>query len=102
MVIMAVVGVVGTFGMNFQMTTALMATQVYDKGAGEYGVLGSVMAIGSLSGALLAARRTRPGMRLLVGAAFALRCDRVAVGDDADLPDLRDRAGAHRPERADR
>ena len=71
MVIMAVVGVVGTFGMNFQMTTALMATQVYGKGAGEYGLLGSVMAIGSLSGALLAARRTRPGMRLLVGAAFA-------------------------------
>ncbi len=71
MVIMAVVGVVGTFGMNFQMTTALMATQVYGKGAGEYGLLGSVMAIGSLSGALLAARRTHPGMRLLVGAAFA-------------------------------
>ncbi len=71
LVIMFVVGIVGTFGMNFQMTTALMATGVYDKGAGEYGILGSVMAIGSLSGALLAARRTRPGMRLLVGAAFA-------------------------------
>lgn len=71
LVIMCVVGMVGTFGMNFQMTTALMATQVYDKGAGEYGLLGSVMAIGSLSGALLAARRTHPGMRLLVGATFA-------------------------------
>ncbi len=71
MVIMAVVGVVGTFGLNFQMTTALMATQVYDKGAGEYGLLGSIMAIGSLSGALLAARRTNPGMRLLVLATLA-------------------------------
>ena len=35
----------GTFGLNFQMTTALMATQVYDKGAGEYGILGSILAI---------------------------------------------------------
>jgi len=71
MVIMATVGMVGTFGLNFQMTMALMATSVYGKGASEYGLLGSVMAIGSLSGALLAARRTRPGMRLLVGATFA-------------------------------
>ncbi len=71
MLIMAVVGLVGTFGLNFQMTTALMATQVFDKGAGEYGLLGSVMAIGSLSGALLAARRTRPTLRLLVLATMA-------------------------------
>jgi MFS family permease len=71
LVIMAVVGMVGTFGMNAQMTNALMATQVYDKGPSEYGLLGSVMAIGSLAGALLAARRTNPGMRLLVAAAFS-------------------------------
>ena len=32
----------GTFGMNFQITSALMATEVFDKGATEYGVLGSV------------------------------------------------------------
>ena len=32
----------GTFGLNFQMTSALMATQVFDKGAGEYGLLGTV------------------------------------------------------------
>ena len=32
--IMALVFVLGTFGMNFQMTMALMATKVFDKGAG--------------------------------------------------------------------
>ena len=48
---------VGTFGLNFQLTSALMATEVFGKGAGEYGILGSVLAIGSLAGALLAARR---------------------------------------------
>lgn len=68
---MAIVGTVGTFAFNFQMTTALMATSVFDKGASEYGLLGSIMAVGSLSGALLAARRERPRVRLVVGATFA-------------------------------
>ncbi|HET8561625.1 MAG TPA: MFS transporter [Marmoricola sp.] len=72
MLILAVVFFAGTFGMNFQMTSALMATQVFHKGAGEYGLLGTVMAIGSLSGALLGARRTRkPRLLLVVGAALA-------------------------------
>jgi MFS family permease len=65
---------VGTFGMNFQMTSALMATSIYHKGAGEYGLLASIMAIGSLAGALLAAGRTKPRLAFVVvaGAAFSL------------------------------
>jgi MFS family permease len=69
-VIMIVVGVVSMFGLNFQLTSATMARTVFDKGAGEYGILGSILAIGSLAGALLAARRERPRVRLVVGAAF--------------------------------
>jgi MFS family permease len=69
--ILAIVGMVGTFGLNFQLTTALMARLVFDKGAGQYGILGSIMAIGSLGGAFLAARRERPRIRLVIGAAFA-------------------------------
>lgn len=63
----------GTFGMNFQMTSALMATQVFDKGPGEYGLLGSTLAIGSLTAALLGARRAarpRPHWVILAGLAF--------------------------------
>jgi MFS family permease len=60
----------GTFGMNFQITSALMATEVFGKGAGEFGILGSAMAVGSLTGALMAARRVRIRMRLLVAAAL--------------------------------
>ncbi len=71
MLILAIVFCAGTFGLNFQMTTALMATEVYGKGAGEYGVLGSILAIGSLSGSLLAARRREPRQRLVVVAAVA-------------------------------
>jgi MFS family permease len=68
---MVIVGMIGMFGLNFQVTTALMARLVFDKGAGEYGLLGSIMAIGSLAGALLAARREHPRLRLVIGAAFA-------------------------------
>jgi MFS family permease len=71
MLVMAVVFCAGTFGLNFQMTTALMATEVYSKGAGEYGILGSVLAIGSLGGSLLAARRAQSRQRLVIGAALA-------------------------------
>jgi MFS family permease len=71
MLIMAIVGMVGTFGLNFQLTTALMARLVFHKGSGEYGLLGSVMAIGSLGGALLAARRENPRTSLVIGATLA-------------------------------
>ncbi|UPK74441.1 MFS transporter [Nocardioidaceae bacterium SCSIO 66511] len=80
MLLLATVFFVGTFGMNFQMTSALMATEVFDKGAGEYGLLGSIMAIGSLGGALLAARRPRPRQRLVVGSAVAFAIVEVAAG----------------------
>jgi MFS family permease len=78
--VMALVFFVGTFGMNFQITNALMATQVFGKGAGEFGLLGSIMAIGSLTGALLAASRGRPRLRLLLGAAFAFGVVEVVAG----------------------
>ena len=71
----------GTFGMNFQMTSALMATQVYDKGPGEYGVLGTTLAIGSLTGALLGARREgRPRQRLVVLAGLAFGSIEIVLG----------------------
>jgi MFS family permease len=80
MLILAIVFTTGTFGLNFQMTTALMATDVYGKGAGEYGVLGSIMAVGSLAGSLLAARRVQPRARLVVGAAVAFALVEIVAG----------------------
>jgi MFS family permease len=67
MAILVMVFFAGTFGMNFQITSALMATHVFGKGAGEFGILGSAMAVGSLAGALLAARRVRIRLRLVAG-----------------------------------
>ena len=66
--VMALVFVLGTFGMNFQITTALMATREFGKGPTEFGLLGSIMAIGSLTAALLSARRSQPRLRHLLTA----------------------------------
>ncbi|MGO3326166.1 MFS transporter [Gordonia sp. (in: high G+C Gram-positive bacteria)] len=61
---------VGTWGMNFQMTNVLMSRNEFGLGATAYGVLGSVMGIGSLLGALLAARRRLvPSLRFVVASA---------------------------------
>ncbi|MDQ6934239.1 MAG: MFS transporter [Actinomycetota bacterium] len=81
MLILAVVFFAGTFGMNFQMTSALMATQIFHKGAGEYGILGTTLAIGSLTGALMGARRSaRPRIKLVVLAALAFAVVEVVLG----------------------
>jgi MFS family permease len=78
--ILIIVFFAGTFGMNFQITSALMATQVFDKGAGEYGILGSALAVGSLTGALMAARRVHIPLRLLVGAAIGFGIAEIVAG----------------------
>jgi MFS family permease len=72
---------VGTFGLNFQMTSALMAQQEFHKGAQEYGILGTFMAVGSLTGALLAARRrSAPRGRFVVGMAVVFGLIEIAAG----------------------
>ena len=65
--VLACVLCLGGFGMNFQITSALMATDEFGKGAEEFGILGSILAVGSFFGALLAARRAQPRLRLVVG-----------------------------------
>lgn len=45
-----------SFGLNFNIFNTMMATEVFDKGAAEYGALGSILAIGSLSGAIISAK----------------------------------------------
>ena len=70
--ILFMVGILGAFGMNFPITNALMATAEFGLGAGEFGLLGSIMAVGTLAGALLAARRVGPRWRFVLGGALGL------------------------------
>ncbi|GAB4012352.1 MFS transporter [Nocardioides ultimimeridianus] len=86
LMVLVIVFFAGTFGMNFQMTSALMATQVFGKGAGEYGLLASALAVGSLSGALLAAGRRRIPLRLIVGAALAFGIAEIVAGSLPSYP----------------
>jgi MFS family permease len=65
------VAVVGTFGMNFTVVLPLLARYTFGGGAPLYGWLTSLMSAGSLVGALVAARRTGPTRRMLVGSGAA-------------------------------
>lgn len=70
--VVILVGLVATMTLNFQITNALMATAVYHKGPGEYGLLGTIMAVGTLGAALLAARRRTTRLAYVVIAAVLL------------------------------
>ncbi len=58
-VVMLLIFFTATFGLNFQIFNALMATKEFGKGPASYGLLGTFIAIGSLTGALLSARLER-------------------------------------------
>jgi MFS family permease len=68
LVIFAMVFLLGAFGMNFPIFASTMALE-FGQGADGFGLLSSILAIGSLTGALLAARRERARLRLVVIAA---------------------------------
>lgn len=61
----------GTFGMNFPVFISTMSRIVFGLGPTEYGVLSSVLAIGSVIGALLSARRETPRLGIVAWAALA-------------------------------
>ncbi|MEV6944000.1 MFS transporter [Streptomyces sp. NPDC051172] len=65
------VGFIGTFGFNFPVYLSAFADDVFHAGAGSYSAFNTVMAVGSLAGALLAARRGTARMRVMIGAAAA-------------------------------
>ncbi|RCH66064.1 MFS transporter [Streptomyces sp. SDr-06] len=64
------VGFVGTFGFNFPIWLSALASDVFHGDSGLYGLFNSLMAIGSLIGALLAARRATTRLRMLALAAL--------------------------------
>ncbi|AMP04974.1 major Facilitator Superfamily protein [Collimonas pratensis] len=60
---------IGTFGLNFPIFISTMSVSVFHAGAHQYGFLSSIMALGSVTGALLAARREKPRMAFLLAGA---------------------------------
>ncbi|GAB7541290.1 MFS transporter [Cupriavidus sp. CuC1] len=72
---------IGTFGLNFPIFISTMSVTVFHAGADQFGFLTSIMAIGSVTGALLAARRAKPRFSLLLAGAtvFGVGCALAAI-----------------------
>lgn len=71
--LMTLVFFVSTFGLNFYVSLAVVARNVFGGRADAYGFLSTLLAVGTLTGATLAARRSsrsKPGVRLLLGGAL--------------------------------
>ena len=70
--ILGMLFLIGTFGLNFPIFISTMTVRVFHGGAGQYGFLTSVMAVGTVAGALLAAGREKPRFGLLLVSAAIL------------------------------
>jgi MFS family permease len=82
--VLTMIAILGTIGFNFPIFISAMARIEFGEGAGEYGVLSSVVAIGSVTGALLSARRERPRLRTITLAAAGFGASLTAA---AIMPD---------------
>jgi MFS family permease len=69
MAVLLMLFLIGTFGLNFPIYISTMSVTVFHAGARQYGLLTSIMALGSVTGALLAAGRERPRFGILVSSA---------------------------------
>jgi MFS family permease len=72
---------ISTFGLNFPIFISTMSVTTFHDGASLYGVLTTMMATGSVTGALLAANQVRPSMRFLLAGAtiFGIGCALAAL-----------------------
>jgi MFS family permease len=72
---------IGTFGLNFPIFTSTMAVKVFHTDARGFGLLSSIMAVGTISGSLIAAGHDRPrfGSLLIGSAVFGIGCTFAAL-----------------------
>lgn len=81
MVILATIFMVSTFGLNFPLSLSLLTANTFEGTAGGYGLLATMLAVGTLAGALVAARRTKPArLRQFFVGAIAFGILEVVVG----------------------
>jgi MFS family permease len=78
--ILVMLFLIGTFGLNFPIFISTMAVGVFHADARGYGLLSSIMAIGTVGGALLSAHREKPHFGLLLTGAgfFGIGCTLAA------------------------
>ncbi|MFD4346895.1 MFS transporter [Streptomyces coelicoflavus] len=79
------VGFIGTFGFNFPVFLSAFADDVFHAGAGAYSLFNTLMAVGSLAGALLAARRGTARLRVLIAAALGFGALEIVASTAPEL-----------------
>ena len=79
------VGMFGTFGLNFPIVLTAMAKSTFDGSASMYGLFNIALAIGSAAGALFAGAAARPGRRAIVASAAAFGLLQIAAAVAPDL-----------------
>jgi predicted MFS family arabinose efflux permease len=78
--VLAMLFLIATFCLNFAVFISTMAVTVFGTGAGGFGLLSSMLAVGSVTGALFAAHRAKPRAILLLSSGVLLAiCFTVAA-----------------------
>ncbi|MET8568800.1 MFS transporter [Streptomyces sp. NPDC004783] len=80
-----VTGVSAVFGRNYQLTLAVLVTGPLAGGAGSFGTVSTVLAVGGIVGALLGARLRRPSVRVVGALAAAGGLLQVVAGMSPSL-----------------
>ena len=80
------VGIVGMFGLNFPVVLTAMASDTFHGDAATYGLFNIALAVGSVSGALLAGSRPRTRLRMIVVAAALFGLAQLLAAGAPDLP----------------
>ncbi|QIP74809.1 MFS transporter [Streptomyces sp. VN1] len=75
-----VTGVSAVFGRNYQLTLAVLVTGPLAGGAGSFGTVSTVLAVGGIVGAVLGARLRRPSVRVVGALAAAGGLLQVVAG----------------------
>ena len=79
--ILVMLFLIGTFGLNFPIFISTMAVGIFHADARGYGLLSSIMATGTVAGALLGAGRNKPqfGLLLVGAGVFGVGCILAAL-----------------------
>ena len=80
------VGMLGTFGLNFPIVLTAMAKSAFGGNASTYGLFNIVLGLGSAAGAVLAGAGARPRTRAIVTAAAIFGLLQAAAALVPDLP----------------
>jgi MFS family permease len=81
-----VIGLVSTFGMNFNVILPVMAARVLNVGANGNGLLFSSMGAGALISALAVATLARPRLRVLIGGGMVLGVAELVLASTSSFP----------------